>query len=145
MKLSIKLHTIKARWSFVHIDGSQVIIFKKYCSSLKIHFVLANSADHNIPLNEAFYLILHCLPKYPFWGFWSTKGKMLSLVLYIYYSSQFYLIIIIGSTFMVLWGNDPIKILFLTLCKNKILKHVYLHMLFFTGLKSAYQKKFSYI
>ena len=27
-----------------------------------------------IPLNVAFYLGLHCLPKYPLWGFQSTKG-----------------------------------------------------------------------
>ena len=43
--------------------------------SLKINFVLANSADPDeMPHNVAFLLGLHCLPKYLFKGFRSTKG-----------------------------------------------------------------------
>ena len=45
--------------------------------SVKIIFILANSADpdemlHSVP----FYLGFHCLQKYPFRGFKSTKGKV---------------------------------------------------------------------
>ena len=36
---------IKSGWSIVYIDGSQVINFKIMFLSLKIYFVLANSAD----------------------------------------------------------------------------------------------------
>ena len=43
--------------------------------SLKNDFVLANSADLDEMLHYvAFHLGLHCLPKYPFRGFWSSKG-----------------------------------------------------------------------
>ena len=47
MEFSIKLHTIESEWSVVYIEGSQVIISKKNIVflSLKIDFVLANSAD----------------------------------------------------------------------------------------------------
>ena len=49
MKLSIQLHTciIKSGWSIVYIEGVQVTISKKNITfvSLKINFVLANSAD----------------------------------------------------------------------------------------------------
>ena len=31
MEFSLKLYTMKSRWSIVHIEGSQVIISKKYC------------------------------------------------------------------------------------------------------------------
>ena len=43
--------------------------------SLKIDFVLANSADPNEMAHYvAFHLCLHCLLKYPFCGLnWSTK------------------------------------------------------------------------
>ena len=42
--------------------------------SLKIDFVLANSIDPDeMPHYAAFHLGLHCLPMYPFWGFWSSK------------------------------------------------------------------------
>ena len=46
---SIKLDTIKQRWSIVlYFEGSQAIISKKYCVfSLKIEFVLTNSEDTN--------------------------------------------------------------------------------------------------
>ena len=57
----------------MYIEGSQVIISKKYC----IHFLaLANSAGPDEMLHYAtFHLALHCLPKYQFMGFWYTKGS----------------------------------------------------------------------
>ena len=63
-------------WSIVYIEGSQVTIKKKIVFlSLKIGFVLANSADPDEMLHyAAFYLGLHCLPKYQFRGFRFTKG-----------------------------------------------------------------------
>ena len=71
MEFSIKLHIIKLGWSIVYIEGSHVIFSKKYgISSLKIDFVSANSADPDeMPLHAAFHLGLHCLQKYPLWGF----------------------------------------------------------------------------
>ena len=33
MEFSIKLHTVKPGWSIVKIEGSQVMISKKYCIS----------------------------------------------------------------------------------------------------------------
>ena len=57
-------------WSIVYIEGSQVIIKKNDCISLKMDFVLENSADTNeMPHYAAFHLGLNCLPKYPFRGF----------------------------------------------------------------------------
>ena len=52
--------------------------FQKYIVflSLKISFVLANSADPDeMPQCAAFHLGLHCLPKYPFKGFQFSKGQ----------------------------------------------------------------------
>ena len=44
--------------------------------SLKIKFVLANSADPDeMSHYVAFYLCLHWLPKYPFRGFQSRSSK----------------------------------------------------------------------
>ena len=73
---SFWFNTIKLEWSIVYIEGSQFIISKRYCiCSLKIDFVLANSADPDeMPHHAAFHLGLRCLPKYPFRGFRSTKG-----------------------------------------------------------------------
>ena len=60
----------------VYIEGPQVIISKNVvCVSLNINFSLANSADPDeMPHCAAFYLGLHCLPKYLFWGIWSSKA-----------------------------------------------------------------------
>ena len=77
MEFPIKFDKVKSGWSIVYIEGSQVIISKNifYFFLYKINFVLANSADTDEMLyNAAFHLGLHCLPKYPFRGFWSTKG-----------------------------------------------------------------------
>ena len=56
--------------------GSQVVISKIIVViSQKIDFVLANSADPDeMQHYAAFHLGLHCLPKYLFTGFWSSKG-----------------------------------------------------------------------
>ena len=44
--------------------------------SPKIGFVLANSTDPDeMPHYAAFHLGHHCLPKYPFWGYWSSRVK----------------------------------------------------------------------
>ena len=78
MEVSIKLHTIKTGWTIVYIEGSQVIISKNNIVflSLKIDFVLVISADSDeMPHYVTFHLGLHCLSKYPFRGFWSTKGQ----------------------------------------------------------------------
>ena len=70
MDFSIKFHTIKLGWSIVYIEGSKVVFL-----SLKIYFVLANSADPDEMLHyAAFHLGLHCLPNCPFRGLGSTKG-----------------------------------------------------------------------
>ena len=66
MEFSIKLHEIKSEWSTVNIEGGRSpLIFsqKKYgISSLKLDFVLANSADPDeMPLYAAFHLGLQCL------------------------------------------------------------------------------------
>ena len=72
MEFSIKLHG----WSIVYIEGSQIIIFKKYCISFfEDQFVLANSAAPDEMLYHAVFNIgLYCLPMYQFRGFWSPKG-----------------------------------------------------------------------
>ena len=76
MEFTIKLDTVKSEWSIVYIEGSRVIISKKcYILSLKMDFVVANCADPDeMPHYVAFHLGLHCLPKYPFRVFWSSKG-----------------------------------------------------------------------
>ena len=47
MEFPIKFETFKSGWSIVYIEGSEAIISKKKKKflSLKIDFVLANSAD----------------------------------------------------------------------------------------------------
>ena len=65
MEFPIKFDTVKSGWSIVYIEGSQVIISKKYTLflSLKINSVLANRADPDeMPHYVAFHLGLHCLP-----------------------------------------------------------------------------------
>ena len=77
MELSIKIYTTKSGWSLVYIEGPQVILSKYYqiFFSLKMDFVLANSADPDEMLQYvAFHLGLHCLQKYPLRGFQFTKG-----------------------------------------------------------------------
>ena len=69
MEFPIKFDTVKSGWSIIFIEGSQVIIFRKILYynvfSLKINFVLPNSADPDeLPHYAAFHLGLHCLSKY---------------------------------------------------------------------------------
>ena len=82
MEFSIQPHTIMSELSIVYIEGSWVIISKKilyFFLSLKINFILANSADPDERLHyAAFHLGLHCLLKYPFRGFWSKKGLIIT-------------------------------------------------------------------
>ena len=85
MEFPIKFDTVKLGWSIVYIEGSLVIISKKNIFlSLKIEFVLANSAGFfvlansadpvEMPHDAAFHLGLHFLPKYPLRGFPVFKG-----------------------------------------------------------------------
>ena len=63
MEFSIKFVTVKSGWSIICIKGSQVIISKNIVFlSLKIDFVLANSADPDeMQPSAAFHLGLHFL------------------------------------------------------------------------------------
>ena len=71
MEFSIKFDILKSGWSIVYIEGSQVIISNRYCISFpEGRFWFSKQCRHNV----AFHLGLHCLPKYPFRGFWYTKS-----------------------------------------------------------------------
>ena len=76
MEFPKKLHTIKSGWSFQSIEGAQDIISNNIAfSSLKIDFVLANSADPDeMPHNAAFHLGLRCFSKCSLRGFGSKNG-----------------------------------------------------------------------
>ena len=75
MELPIKFDTIKSGWSIVYIEGSEVIISQKYIFSVKIDFVLANSADPDeMQHYTVFHLGIQCLLKYLFRGYWCKKG-----------------------------------------------------------------------
>ena len=73
---SIRLHTIKSGWSTVYTEGTSVMISNFFSFlPLKIDFVTANNGDSGeLQLYVAIHQGLHCLPKYLFRGFWSTKG-----------------------------------------------------------------------
>ena len=60
---------------YIIYDGVKGYIFKKKNNlSLKINFELANSANPNeMPHYAAYHLSIHCLAKYIFRGFQSTK------------------------------------------------------------------------
>ena len=71
MDSSLWFDAINLGWSIIYIKGSQIIISKNTIVffSLKIIFVLANSVDPDeMPHYAAFYLGLHCLPKYAFYS-----------------------------------------------------------------------------
>ena len=70
MEISIKFDTVKSGWSIVYIEGLLVITFKNIAFlSMKIKFVLANSAYHDeIPPCAVFHLGLHCLSYYQLRG-----------------------------------------------------------------------------
>ena len=63
MEFSIKFDIVKSGCSIVYIEGIQVIFPKNIIFfSLKIDFVLANSADPDeMSLHVAIHLGLHCL------------------------------------------------------------------------------------
>ena len=68
MEYSVKLDTVKSGWSIIYIEGSQVIISERK----KMYFFLYSlRIDDEMSHNAAFHLGPHCLPKYPFLGFWS--------------------------------------------------------------------------
>ena len=51
----------------IYLGGAKVVILKEYCVSFSEDrfFLLSKNADlDKIPHNTAFYLSLHCLPKY---------------------------------------------------------------------------------
>ena len=83
MKLSIYLNIINSGWSTVYIEGKQekqvmitkTVSYNNYISLTEDRFCLkANIADTDeIPHNAAFHMGEHCLPLYPFMGYWSTK------------------------------------------------------------------------
>ena len=59
---------------------------KNVVLSLKIHFVLANSADPDeMPHSAAFHLGLHCLPKYPVYkGLNNKMGQLMKFCYWLY-------------------------------------------------------------
>ena len=68
MEFPIKFDTVQSGWSIVYIEGVTGYNFKKIFLSLRIVFVLANSADPDKMSHYAtFYLGLRCLRKYLFW------------------------------------------------------------------------------
>ena len=70
MEFPIKYDTFKSGWFIVIISKSIIFL------SPKIGCVLANSADPDeMPHYAAFHLGLPCLPKYLFWGYWSSRAK----------------------------------------------------------------------
>ena len=72
MEFSIKLHAINSGWSIVYIEAIQAIISKNNSVflSLKIYFVLPNSADPDkMQPYVACHVGHHCLPKCLFKGF----------------------------------------------------------------------------
>ena len=65
MFFSIEVDTVKSRWSIVNILGTTSYNYKNisYFLSLKIDFVLINSADSDKMLHDvAFHLGFRCLP-----------------------------------------------------------------------------------
>ena len=80
MEFTIKFDTDKSGWPIVYIEESYVMVSKTYfIVSVKIVFVLTNSAEPaGMPHDVTFHLGLHCLPKFPFFGFlivlWMQKG-----------------------------------------------------------------------
>ena len=76
MEFSIKFDMVRSGRSIVYIKGSQVITSKNAVFlSLMFDFVLVNSANPDeMPHHVVFHLDLHCLPRYKFRVFWSSKG-----------------------------------------------------------------------
>ena len=54
-----------------NVEGSKVLLYVYLCED----FALTSSAEPDERLHyAAFHLGLHCLPKYPFRGFWFSNG-----------------------------------------------------------------------
>ena len=71
--------TMKSGWSIVYIEGSQIIISKKFQKkiiflSLKIVFWSNSANPDEMPHYVAFHLCFHCLLKYLFRDFTILKG-----------------------------------------------------------------------
>ena len=71
MNFPIQINTIAMGLSVIYFKGSRVEICKLRCTSVvKDCFCRSKSADPDeMRCFAAFYLCLHCLPKYPFRGF----------------------------------------------------------------------------
>ena len=64
----VEFDTVQSGWSIVYIEGVTGYNFQKIFLSLKIVFVLTNSAD---PDKMSHYSLF---AKVPVLGFWSSKG-----------------------------------------------------------------------
>ena len=75
MDFPIHIDTISMGLPMVYFKGSKVELNYEVFLSLKDVLFLANSADPDeMQHYTVFHLGLDCLPKYPFRGFWYTKG-----------------------------------------------------------------------
>ena len=78
--------TVKSGWFIIYIEGSEVIITKRYCISFsEDQFCLSKFKMVQILMkyhtyNAAFHLGLRCLPKYLLRGFWSTNRPLVKSV-----------------------------------------------------------------
>ena len=76
MEFFIELYTIQSGWSIVvSIEGSQAVILKRKLYFFLCRSILSQQTVHYV----AFHLGLHCVPNYPFRGFWSTKGRQIGM------------------------------------------------------------------
>ena len=74
MDSSFWFYTINLGQSIVHIKGCPVIIKKIYSFVKRSFFFFTNSVEPDeMQQNAAFHLGLHCLQKYWYRGFLSTK------------------------------------------------------------------------
>ena len=76
MEFSIPIKAIRMGSSDIYLRGhrSEFLNYDLFLSQ-RIGFTLTNSVDPDeMQHYAAFYLGLHCLPKYPFRGFQYTKG-----------------------------------------------------------------------
>ena len=77
MEFLTTFYTAKSGWSIVYMEGVTGYNFQNnnLSLSLKIDFVLANSADPDeIPHYAAIHMGISCLSKYPIRVFWFQKG-----------------------------------------------------------------------
>ena len=70
--MEFSVYTLKSGWFIIYIEGSQVTISKKYCTS---SFVLANSADPDeMPIKCGISSGSSLFAKVPIFGFLVFKG-----------------------------------------------------------------------